>query len=360
VVAESGWRFGALAQSSPVQFEVSGRGGETIHICGRSANVNDLECSAELSIVTRWQLGGTGGSDSDVPPLPYFGLGAGQRGGTVELSGVSFTELVNVSTISAATLTLHYWDELRGVPQLRLDAGVGSEDTWLELNGAGTSVSGDLVQLDGEILRVDSVENSGLRYRVTRGMHSSAATVHTANSAIYALSRRTVIASFPPNFFGSPYSGSWSQPVTLPDVRIASAELFVTNRIGNSPVRKVCLTSAVGRGLRTFSGGQYTIQVDGYLAVDDRVAPALVVEAAHSVRDVFAVIGSTADSEVRIRVDVDGVEYCTLAIPAWAFASAGVDGATLGPLAAGAKLTAAVLSVGQTNPGANLTVLVRL
>ena len=112
VVAETGWQFGALAKSSPVQFAVPNRGGETVQVCGRAANVNDLECSAELSTVTRWQIGGSGTSDVDVPPQPYFGLGAGQRGGTVELSGVSFTELTNTSTISAATLTMYYWDEL--------------------------------------------------------------------------------------------------------------------------------------------------------------------------------------------------------------------------------------------------------
>ena len=48
-----------------------------------AANINDLECSAELSTVTRWQIGGSGTTDVDVPPKPYFGLGAGQRGGTV-------------------------------------------------------------------------------------------------------------------------------------------------------------------------------------------------------------------------------------------------------------------------------------
>jgi hypothetical protein len=40
--------------------------------------------------------------------------------------------------------------------------------------------------------------------------------------------------------------------------------------------------------------------------------------------------------------------------------SAAADGNTTGPLAAGAKLTLAVLAVGQTYPGANLTVLIRL
>ena len=59
-----------------MQFTVPNRGGETVHVCGRAANINDLECSAELSIVTRWQIGGSGSTDLAVPPKPYFGLGA--------------------------------------------------------------------------------------------------------------------------------------------------------------------------------------------------------------------------------------------------------------------------------------------
>ena len=52
-----------------------------------------------------------------------------------------------------------------------------------------------------------------------------------------------MIAPFPADFFGSPYSGSWTFPVTLPDVRIASAEMFVTNRKGNSATRAIHLTT---------------------------------------------------------------------------------------------------------------------
>jgi hypothetical protein len=360
VVAETGWQFAALAKSSPVQFAVPNRGGETVHVCGRAANVNDLECSAELSIVTRWQIGGSGTTDIAVPPQPYFGLGAGQRGGTVELSGVSFTELTNTSTISAATLTMYYWDDLRGRPSLTLAQAASADDGSLELSAAGDATAGSFVQIDAEVVRVDAVENNGTRYRVTRGMHSSPVAPHSAQAPIYALQRKTVIAAFPPSFFGSPYSGSWSQAVALPDVRVASAELFVTNRHGNSPVKSICLTSAVDRGLRTFSGGQYSIQVDGYLAVEEQVAPALVLETAHSVRDVFAVLGSAADAEVRLRLDMDGAEYCTLSIPAGMTTSVAVDRNAVGALSAGAKLTLAVLAVGQTYPGANLTVLIRL
>src|ERR1017187_1036206 len=165
VVAETGWQFGALAKSSPVQFAVPNRGGETVQVCGRSANVNDLECAAELSTVTRWQIGGGGTGDGDVPPEPYFGLGAGQGGGTVELSGVSFTDLTNTTTISAATLTMHYWDELGGKPGLRLAQAVGAGDTTFALSAAGSATAGSFVQIDAEVVRVDAVANSGLQYR---------------------------------------------------------------------------------------------------------------------------------------------------------------------------------------------------
>ena len=86
VVAETGWQFGALAKSSPVQFAVPNRGGETVQVCGRAANVNDLECSAELSTVTRWQIGGSGTSDVDVPPQPLLRAGsrAARRHGGAE------------------------------------------------------------------------------------------------------------------------------------------------------------------------------------------------------------------------------------------------------------------------------------
>jgi hypothetical protein len=57
---------------------------------------------------------------------------------------------------------------------------------------------------------------------------------------------------------------------------------------------------------------------------------------------------------------MDGAEYCNLSIPAGMTTSAAVDGNTTGVLLAGAKLTLAVLAVGQTYPGANLTVLIRL
>jgi hypothetical protein len=174
------------------------------------------------------------------------------------------------------------------------------------------------------------------------------------------LQDRTVIAPFPPGFFGSPYSGSWSYGAALPDVRIASAELSLTNARGNSGTRAICLTSTTDAGLRTLSGGQYSLEVEGYLAVDAIATPAIVVEASHAVRDVFAVLGSVADVDVQLRLNVDGATWCTLTVPAGQAASPAADGLALGALAAGSKVTLSVLTVGSTYPGTDLTVLIRL
>ena len=74
-----------------------------MQITGRAANVNDAESSQGLATVTRWQIGGASGGDSDVPAAPIFGLSASPNGGTLFLSGVSFADLTNTKTISSAT-----------------------------------------------------------------------------------------------------------------------------------------------------------------------------------------------------------------------------------------------------------------
>jgi hypothetical protein len=257
-------------------------------------------------------------------------------------------------------LTLHYWDELQERPTLLLLNAIGATDTNVDLATAGPANPGSLVQLDGEVLRVEAVQNAGTRYQVTRALHGSTAVAHAASTPVFALQDRTSIAPFPPNFFGSPYSGSWSFPVAMANSRVASAELIVTNARGNSPTKSICLTDTADNGLRTRWGGQYSLQVEGYLAVEQDATPALVVDATHSIRDVYAVLGTVADADVRVRVDVDGSPYCTLTVPVGQTTSTSVDGLSVSLLSVGSKVTLSVLSVGTTYPGADLTVLIRL
>ena len=116
-VSESGWQFGGLGQTSPVVFAVPNRQHATIQISGRAANVHDRESAYELSPLTRYEIGGagSGGGDAEVAGTPIFGLSSSGQG-IVEVAGVGFENLSNTSTITAASLTIHYFDELTGPP----------------------------------------------------------------------------------------------------------------------------------------------------------------------------------------------------------------------------------------------------
>jgi hypothetical protein len=278
----------------------------------------------------------------------------------LELSGVSFAELKNTRSISAATLTLHYVDELQGGPCVTLANALAEHDDILELTSPKPAQPGAFIQIDREIARIEECLADGCRYVVVRGVHGSEAAPHEGQTQVHHLISKTVIAPFPPEFFGSPYSGSWSHSISLPAARVASATLYVTNRIGNSRISGISLTNTTDRGLRTLSGGQYTIQVDGFLAVDQFAAPPLVLDSPHVVQDVFAVLGRPADGPVQLELFADQTPYCGLYFAPGASVSTTVDGNTLPPLAAGSMVTLAIASVGQTQPGADLTVLIRL
>ena len=361
VVAESAWHFAASAKTSPIQFQVPNETGITLHIQGRGANVNDLEGQAMLSTLTRWTVGGGGLGDMGPPPQPLFGLGMlPLQSGTVELSGVAFPDLTNTHSVTAGTLTLYYWDELTGGTPLSLTSAMSATDTVLNLSQVGTAAPGSYVQLEAEVIQVAQVAMDGLQYQVTRGMHGTTAASHAAQALVYQLSSTVTVVPFPLDFFGSPLSGNWSYPLALPNARVTSAELFVTNSRGNSPTASTNLTQSVDYGLRTLSGGQYSFQVQGFLAVDGNPTPNVVVEAAHSVRDIYAILKQApAGGPVQLTISQNGTLYCSLTIPDGATASASVDGFGM-PLLAQAQLSLQITAVGPTSPGADLTVILRL
>ena len=110
---------------------------------------------------------------------------------------------------------------------------------------------------------------------------------------------------------------------------MASAEFFVTNPLGNSTPTTIHLTNNDDLGLRTLSGGQYSIQLSGYLAVDQAAAPPLLVEASHAVRNIYAVLGTAADSPVTLQLNLNDAPYCALTFPTGGTVSDAVDGNSL-------------------------------
>ena len=144
----------------------------------------------------------------------------------------------------------------------------------------------------------------------------------------------------------------------FPDVRIAAAELFMTNSRGNSSVAAESFTSITDFGLRSLLGGQLTIQVEGPLAIQTNAAPPLVVETTCSVRDVYAVVqDAPTGAPVTMQVTQNGNVYCELTIPTGATTSNDVDGFALGPLQAQAIVGLNITSVVQTANTARVAIL---
>jgi hypothetical protein len=123
-------------------------------------------------------------------------------------------------------------------------------------------------------------------------------------------------------------------------------------------------TSTADGGLRTFSGGQISIQVANILAVQTNAAAPVLMDAAHSVRDVVANVGTPpAGGSISLQVTQNGQPYCQLSIPDGASTSYVIDGATLPALPAEAQIGLDILSVppgSDTVAGADLTVTIRL
>lgn len=361
VVAEAGWRFGALSETSPLEFEVPARVGSMVQVLGRSANARDAESAAELAPVTRWALGG-GAGENGVPEAPFFGLQA-KGSGMVDLAGVGFADLANTRTVTAGTLSLYYWDELQSPTAVTLAGAMDPAATTLTLAAPRPAEAGELIQIGAEILRVDAVQGGGLTYVVTRGSHGSAAAAHAAGTPVYPLQRKITILSFPRDFFGSQASGSFHYPVALPDARIGAAELFVTNAFGHSDPTRAAFTQTVDQGMRTLSGGQLSLEVQGYLAAQLDATPPLAVERGHAARDVFALVREApTGGPLVLKVRQGTAEYCTLTVAAGDTVSNVVSGFGKAPLSVATPVSLDVVSVpagANTLPGRDLAVVIR-
>ena len=259
---------------------------------------------------------------------------------------------------------LAYWNELDGPSTLKLSSAIGASDLVFTSISAASAQAGDLVQIDSEVLVVQQAVSGGTSFQVARGSHGSVAAAHAAQAAVYFLEKKAFIMAFARDFFGSPASGSYAYPVAIPDVRIGAAELFVTNSRGNSPVAMLAFTGTTDLGLRTLSGGQVTIQVEGPLAIQTNAAPPLSMDASHSVRDVYAVVrDAPTGGPIALQVTQNGQSYCQLTIPTGATISNVVNGFASGPLQSQAQIGLNITSVVQTansTPGRDLTVTIRL
>jgi hypothetical protein len=366
VIAEGSWRFAAVSSTTPAQFEIPYRPGLVIQISGRAANVSNDEASPDLCPITRWPLG-FNQSDLAVPTIPNFALNV-PGAGVVELSGIGFDDLTNVSSVLSGTLQLFSWTELADPTGYALAESCDAATTSIVLNDVPTQQIGTVVQVEQELMSVQSVDEASSKYEVVRGVLGSVAVAHTAGVNLLHLITSTITVPFAANFFENRASVNYVHTVTLPDLRICAAEFVATNSLGSSSPKIYCYTGQIpDGGMRTLSGGQFSIQVAGVLATQQNAAPSLSVEASHAVRDVWATVNQAPQGyDVAIDVLQNGSKYCSLTIPSTQLTSNLIDGVSLPPLMVGSALTLNV-TLNLVNPppasivpGRDLTVTIRL
>jgi hypothetical protein len=361
-VSENTWHFGGRARSSPARFQVPNRQGRVLQITGRSANAHNVESLEKLAIVTRWRIGGggLGVADTDVPPEPSFGVTA--RGdGTLEFGGIGFSVLENTQTISTGTFQLYFRNELAGPSEFTLSTAINDTDATITLNKAGPALPGDLVQIDAEILKVTDVQHGGIDYVVERGQYLSTATTHAGVAAVIHLQTKTLTVPFESSFFGTVPGGAWTHSEWIPNIRLACADLWLTNRFGQSPIGTTNYSALADGGLRTMRGGQFNFQVEGLLAILDDAVPLVSVQDTLSVRDIYAAVKEApSGAAIQLRIRQDGVELGILSIGDGQVVSTAVNGAELPVLQAGSNLRLDVVTVGTGFPGRDLTVTIRV
>jgi hypothetical protein len=178
------------------------------------------------------------------------------------------------------------------------------------------------------------------------------------------LKKRTFVVPFARDFFENPASQNFAHNVHFPDVRVVASQFYVTNSRGAGQATNQCYTANGDGGLRTCSGGQFSLQIGGYIAVQQNAVPPLLVEASHAVRDIRASVNEAPGATpIILRIWQNSEQYCELTIGAGQTTSDVVDGRTVAPLLGGSTLRLDVVQVGQaweSSPGRDLTVTIRL
>ena len=362
VVSENTWHFAGRARTSPARFEIPNRRDKIVQITGRSANAHNIESLERLGVITRWRIGGggLGVSDNDVPPQPSF-VASVAADGMLEFAGIGFPSLQNTQSISTGTFVLYLRDELAGPSSTLLAVAVSATDTTLTLSQAGPAQAGDFIQIESEVLLVDDVQGGGTQYTVQRGQCISTAATHAVNTPVYHLRTRTVVVPFGRSFFGTTAGGAWSHAEWVPNIRLACADFWLTNVFGQSPLTTNNYSQLANGGLRTLHGGQFNFQVEGLLAILNDAVPAVSVQDALSIRDVYATVKQApTGSNIQLQINRDGVPVTTLSISDGQTVSVPINGADLPVLQAGSNLTLDILAVGSGFQGADLTVTIRV
>ncbi|HSU33364.1 MAG TPA: phage tail protein [Bryobacteraceae bacterium] len=368
-VVDSSWKFAAVSTTSPAQFQIPYQAGTTIQISGRCANVQNQEGSADLCPMTIWNVSGTT-PDTGTPGVPVFTLTA-PGGGNLTISQVGFQSFADTATVTSGAVRIFFWDEVSGL-STTLFSPVAAGDRSISLPAGITPSLSGVIQVGTELMIVGQLSNPATNsYGVDRTTLGTMPVAHNTNEVVRILQTTSVVLPFERGFFQNKASVNYLHTVSMPDCRVFAAQMSMTNVFGDG---QTATNSYVDAPLRTLSGGQFSLQLGGYLATQSNAAPALLVQNTHAVRDIWASLGQAAQGySIGVEILQNGVQYCSFVIPVQGSSSPTgsvdqtkpalyVDGSSLPPLQEGATLAmnVSLQSAGsQLSTGRDLTVTIR-
>ena len=366
-IVESNWAYATDSDTDLITVMLPLLSTSTFEISLRSVGKDDSELDALESPSFNWQIGvgSTSNTDSAVPAKPGFGFGLIEEG-TVSIGGIGFDVPENLNSVYVGQLGILFWDELSAPTPVSLAAALTAIDTSVTLTGQSFALPiGTLIQVDREIFETTgSPTGTGVNiYAVIRARYKTVAATHAAATPVFVLVRREMTIPFVPGYFNSSSAVGFRYNFRLPNVRISAADLTLYNRVGASPRCEENYTNVIGFGVRTLSGGQIAMTVQGYLAIEASAGLSYILDRTTVIRDVFAYVQEPpVGANIEIMVRHNGVLYCELVIVAGSRVSVAVNQFNVAPLPSGGTLSFDIVNVPSAavgTPGSDLTVILQ-
>ncbi len=364
-IVEPAWVLSAESDTDIVTVMLPLLPASTFEISLRSVGKDASELDALESPSLKWQIGVglTNGTDAGLPAKPAFGFALIEEG-TISIGGIGFDSLDNLSSVYAGQLSLLFWDELTAPNTVSLGSAIGAVEATLVINGLTSPLEvGSLIQIGKEIIETTAEEGAGHSYAVLRGRYQTVAAAHSSGGLVFPLSRRDTTIPFVPGYFNSTSAVGFRYNFRMPNVRVAAADFTLYNRVGSSERTEESYTSLSEDGARTLSGGQITMSVQGYLAIEASAGSSFIVDRTTVVGDVYAFVQEApVGAPIQLIVYVNGVNYCELTIAAGSRVADAVNRFNNSPIPANATLSFDIVNVPPSSagsPGKALTVVLQ-
>ena len=364
-IVEASWIWAAESDTDIITVMLPLFPASTFEVSLRSVGKDDSELDPLEAPSLNWQIGvgSTSGSDAGIPSKPAFGFAIIEEG-TISIGGIGFDALDNLSSVYVGQLGLLFWDELTAPTPVSLASDIGAGDMSLALSGLSAPLSvGTMFQIGKELIETSAEAGPGASYNVNRGRYQSTAAAHTGTLPVFMLTRRDMTIPFVPGYFNSTSAVGFRYNFRLPNVRIAGADLTLYNRVGASERAEESYTILSEDGVRTLSGGQISMSVQGYLAIEASAGTSYVVDRTTVVRDVYAFVQEApVGATIEILVSVNGTAYCELVIAAGSRVADAVSCLNRAPIPANATISFDIVNVPPSSvgtPGKDLTVVLQ-